>query len=296
MDACLLSLSLGALFLALFSLSGCAKLSRAFSKPEVQTVTSKPAPIVLKTNFVKTDPLTGAALTIKPSELDLSRYIQNLGAYPKESKSANVLAVKLISGLDVAKLRDGSYKLEYYNGETSSNNGDITSSVVFTLKTDVISDDEVSFTFPDTYTTQLVKDDFLTTYDLLDSIDKLEADARSVFAKLNTLKVSANKSGIFSGEVDSKYPSASIYANFKRKLGSYSGTEKISEIKKENTFNVVIAGKNYPLEINIYPYRDGSKVEYSAEVGYTVSSDGKSTLTKADIDKANAQIAQIVND
>ncbi|GHV10380.1 hypothetical protein AGMMS50229_21440 [Campylobacterota bacterium] len=206
--------------------------------------------------------------------------------------------VTLFHGLNVRKLSDGSYALEYFNGETSGNRGDITSDVTFVFKVTAVNDEEVLFTFPDTYTTQAVKDDFLVTYEWLDSFDKLEADARSVFSKLNTIDASVTLSSVFKGEVDSKYPSASVFANFKRKLGEYSwrSDERVTEVEKANTFSLTVGDKKYPLKVNVYPYRDGSKVEYSTKLTHTLFASGKSVPSAAEIDKLHAQIAQIVND
>jgi hypothetical protein len=50
------------------------------------------------------------------------------------------------------------------------------------------------------------------------------------------------------------------------------------------------------VEVTVYPYKNGSKVIYKAYFNYTLTSDGKSTLTKSDIEKAKQKIEQVIDD
>jgi len=191
-----------------------------------------------------------------------------------------------------------SYKLRYINAAHSNSGSRLESYSDFIFKTTAKSDDEIAFEFPNTYSYELYKTLIGTTLDPLDTEQNIEADARQVFSRLGTIVVSATKDYNLKGEVDTKYPASSIYANFKRLLGEYSwqGDEKLTEIQKANTFSLKVSGTAFPLKVDVYPYRDGSKVQYLSTLQYTLNSKGESTMSKRDIDDAHEQIKRIIND
>jgi hypothetical protein len=100
------------------------------------------------------------------------------------------------------------------------------------------------------------------------------------------------------GEINTQYSDKSIYANFKRILGEYNwrySSEQLDASKSKNVFNLRVNNKSFPLMIEVYPYRDGSKVIYSVTIKYNIDSSGKATLTQEDIEKIEVQIKDIIN-
>ena len=69
-----------------------------------------------------------------------------------------------------------------------------------------------------------------------------------------------------------------------------------TDIKKENSFNLSLNNINFPLQVEVYPYREGSKVVYTAPLSYTISSTGEVTLAKDDIDSIAILVNKIIND
>jgi len=134
-----------------------------------------------------------------------------------------------------------------------------------------------------------------STGSAIGSDTEINSDVEHIFSKLNTLYIS--RSFKLQEEINSKYPAQSIYANFKRMVGNYSyrNNEHITESKKQNTFNLNVNGKNLPLYVEVFPYREGSKVKYSTTLPYKITQNG-SDLTKQDIENIKSQIAKIVND
>lgn len=127
--------------------------------------------------------------------------------------------------------------------------------------------------------------------------ERIGRDSLAIFETLSSVSIPREYN--LEGEIDTQFPDKSIYANFKRKLGNYSwgySNEHITDIKKENTFSLKIRGSDYPLYIEIYPYRSGSKVKYSTRIAYSLDSNGGSTLTKSEIEALRKEIASVIND
>lgn len=136
--------------------------------------------------------------------------------------------------------------------------------------------------------------------DSLDPLANLEKDAKSIFNNLDNVVLSMERKYTLKGEVNTKYGDRSVYGNFERILGQYNWQESdksySTEIKKENTYAFKYNENTYPLHIEVYPYREGSKVVYSLYLRYDVSSDGTSTLSKEDIEAIKTKLSSIVND
>jgi hypothetical protein len=192
--------------------------------------------------------------------------------------------------------------IDYVNGDQNCGkkceNGESLTKVFFRLPTKITENSKNNFTvtsnFPTNYTIRPHTDAIGMEHETLDTPSKLEADAKNMFNSLKSIPLTIKRSVEFKGEVNTKYPDKAVYANFKRILGSYSWrrNETVSEVKKQNSFNL----KSNPLHVEVYPYRDGSKVTYSTTLKYTIDSNGNSTLTKKDIDALHNKIAKIIND
>jgi hypothetical protein len=112
----------------------------------------------------------------------------------------------------------------------------------------------------------------------------------------NRINPSFSRSHQYKGSVNVKFNDESVYANFRRELGLYRGTidgNSKDNIKKEQVFNL---GGSY-VGIIVYPYRNGSKVEYSFYRSYSLTSDGKTSYDKMEVEakKLIAKIKSVAN-
>ena len=185
-------------------------------------------------------------------------------------------------------------------GKCKSKYGQVTQ-VIFNSKLNIkkISRNNfmVSASFPTKYVIKPDSSFIGSEFDPLDKPNKLESDSKKMFNAIKQpIKISRNIE--FKGEVNTKYPDKAVYANFKRILGNYSWrnyNRQVNDVKKQNTFSIKINNKRFPLFVEVYPYRDGSKVIYSSNLKYTIDSKGNTTLTKEDISKLHKKIKNIIN-
>jgi len=90
-----------------------------------------------------------------------------------------------------------------------------------------------------------------------------------------------------SGEVESPWEPQSVRDNFKRVLG---GGEE------QDQYMIKLDNQRVPVEMQVFSYRDGSKVSYKMTYSYTVNSDGTTTYQQADVDQVVERIRQVAND
>ncbi|MDR2151987.1 MAG: hypothetical protein LBO72_04115 [Helicobacteraceae bacterium] len=209
-------------------------------------------------------------------------------------------------GVEVEK-GSGEYKFAYVNGIIRYNEGKkYVTSVAFAIKTTAVGDNELQFLFPKEYVYSPDRAMF-SVREPLDSLSSLETNfKKNVFLKLGSIVVKLPRKYAFNGEVNSKYSEKSIYTNFKRLLGEYKWNddeywwrgqkEEQTEVRKANTFAFEVNGKKYPLKVEVYPYRNGSKVNYSTTFEYVIDSTGKTSVTPAQVKQLHDQVAKIVND
>ena len=256
---------------------------------------------VLTFSFPKVDPISGEELIFDPGEYNFSYHIAKLSKYP-EFHIVRGGVVRKYRGLKVVKHPD-KYILDYANGNYHpSTDSWYLNGAKFTLFYKRISDNQISFTLDDKYRYQPCSDAIGVDIDPLDTLQNLEKDSKNVLSKLKTIKITLKRRYHLKGDINNKFNADSIYANFKRLMGNYNwryyygGKEKLTEVKKENTFNLDVNGKKVPLHVEVYPYRNGSKVQYEAYIPYTIDSDGITSLKKSDIDALKNKIADVVND
>ena len=274
---------------AVIGLSGCGSRSGAVNQlSRVDSVT-----IV----FPKKDPLTMDKFQIR-NGADFSTQLRMLSDYEGYKRLHCSKDFCDYKGLKVNK-NNNIYTFNYVNetllnsGNTYSGNTYTKTNTLFNVHATQVSN-TITFNFPLTSTKEV--ETFLNaSSSALGSEIRLETDMKKIFSKLNTIPI--NKYYALNEEINSKYPAQSIYANFKRMIGKYSyrSNERISESKKANTFNLKVNGQSLPLHVEVFPYRDGSKVKYSTELPYKITSNG-SNLTKQDIENIKVQITEIVND
>jgi len=276
---------------SILGLGGCGA-----GKLEVKPL-PKLAQKTVEFNFLKVDPLTGEKIEFNPQIFNLAGEIVKLSKYgefrvPRQKRS------KIIDyrGLKIEKDLN-KYKLSYSNGHLN-NNTYYLNEVMFDIHVNKKSDNSLIFTSPSTRTYQPCSNALGISIDPLDSLPTIEADMKRVFNSLDSMVVTFSRKYKLKGDVNSPYPATAIYANFKRMSGEYNwqGNEEMSESKKSNVFNLKVNSKDIPLFIEVFPYREGSKVQYSTMVPYTLNSKSEVSLTKEDIQALKASIAKIIND
>ncbi len=282
----------------LIGLSGCGPAQIQVKPMSNLSVSDRTQTLTL--NFPKVDPVSGEKFIFNIGRYNFSNQIVKLSRYPKFHITHRG-PINKYRGLKVTK-KPNMYILDYANGEYNTNSWYL-NSAKFTIFYKQLNNNQISFTLDDTYKYQPCSDAIGVDIDPLDSLQNLEKDSKNILSKLKTLKITLNKRYHLKGDINSKYKADSIYANFKRLMGSYdwhsyygSSKENLTEVKKENTFNLEINNKYIPLHVEVYPYRDGSKVQYEAYLPYTISSDGKVSLSKKDIEQIKTKISKVVND
>lgn len=138
-----------------------------------------------------------------------------------------------------------------------------------------------------------------------------------ILSKLNAVKqLSIRRVTKVTGEINVEFNDEAIFANFERKLGSfidrsgskekvavnksktlkYNGNSNNSKdtIEKKNVYSLEINGTIYPVNIFIYPYRNGSKVVYDIDIPYSITD--SYSLTKETISKISKKIEDVAKD
>ena len=289
----LTSVFIGSLFL------GCM----GNSQPKIYKInnsTSKKEAVV-KVNFPRIDPVTNKKVNFDIRKVDLSsKMIKYSKWYPFQVRQRFRDSTHY-AGLKITK-KQGYYDIEYKRGDYRyAPKGWYIDTVEFKMPYK-IEENKIIFKYPTEY--KHTPCHGLITLCMivspLDDFDKLEADVNRIFNKLPSTILTINKTYVLKGEKNTPYNSSSIYANFERLLGKYNywNNKKVSNlnIKKENTFALKIKERVYPVEVTVYPYKNGSKVIYKAYFPYVLTSNGKSSLTKSDIEKAKKKIEQVIDD
>ena len=284
---------------------------------------------MVKMNQILTTGLLGATLAIgftgctgkdlKPKDISLKSESKSYTFIKKDLINAQDIKASILNNL---KNKKHLYKRKYsigrsriYNNiSTDKNNINVDINIKSSLcnshtkftksYTFIESNDKITLVLTNPKNIQFSKGAFYENFVgaklcMLDGDESKAIKAINYFPEVITL----NKKYTFSGEINTKYPDKAIYANFKRILGGFvnwrswnrESKEKISESKKQNTFALKVNGKSYPLHVEVYPYRNGSKVTYSTTLSYTIDSKGKSTLDVKDIEKARKKIEDIIN-
>lgn len=169
-----------------------------------------------------------------------------------------------------------------------------------------LTDTKLSVAYPNNYEFKQGKV-FIETYKGVDKNDRLLADSYKIFKGLEKLAIIREYK--LESEVNSKYDSASVNANFKRLVHRFSqialvnplilnslDREYFHELTKENPYMLEYKNSIYPIYFNTYPYRGGSKVTYTMYLQYKLYPDNTSSLTKEDIEAIKAKVENIVND
>jgi len=263
------------------------------------------------------EPLPAKKISIRDIGAIEQKYIFN-GELSKERLSKNNIIYNLMNqmsknsnyssvrredlreyGKDIS-YKDNILRIEYINGDKHTSGTENLTKVIFKLPFKITEKSKniflLNIKFPINYDVKPFTDAIGLEIKPLDKLSNLENDAIRLF---NVVKkpITIKRNLEFKGEINTKYPDKAVYANFKRILGNYSWSdnEKINDVKKQNTFTLKVNDKLYPLYIEVYPYRDGSKVVYSTTLRYVIDSKGGSTLNAKDVKALHKKIEDIVN-
>ena len=286
---------------SMFSISiiGC---SEGPQPPQIKSIHPPKKEVVIKLNFPKNDPITEKKLQINKNDL-LDKIENNMYrfSYYRKYDIVRYGPINHLAGINIS-YNNKEYKINYLNTQDYKTGTIYKTEVIFKAPYK-FEPNKILIKYPNNYTYKPCNDVMGFEIKPLDNPEKLKQDVFRILDKLPTSKLYLSKKYLLKGEINTKYPAASIYANFKRLMGQYTGyyywtdsEERISPIEKENTFNLKIKDKIYPVNIKVYPYRNGSKVIYKAYISYKIYSDGTSTLTKQDIENAKKEIERVVND
>jgi len=247
------------------------------------------APIVMK--FPVLDPVTGstydARLPTISSLVKLSKY----GKYRMVRRGTDT-DIDTFYGADISQ-RGEVYSLSYIDAKIFRYEGTrwIDKTVFKILEKK--EGNTLTYSYPTSAT--YFDDGEMFGGSPVDSIDKLDKDARKIFSKIKNLSI--HRKYVMQGSIDSKYSMDDVYSNFKRLMHEPSPKdEELSSTMKSNYFS--IEGKNgerINLKVEIYNHRGASKVNYQATLYYEISPNG-STLTKSDVENYRTKILNVIND
>jgi len=254
----LVTIALGSLLL--FSLTGCG----GGAKPQVLK-TNKADKIIQKLSY--DDIFSDKEITVQDIELQLFDTLKK--AYqPKLNTSHFNNSCKMKWGKEIDRTADG-VELNVYRGKHCIHGiyqkddkikADRQSMSYMTkiIKYSVKQQNKNKFVVTATYPTDYIfkKNEGFTS---AGSVENPESYLRAFKYTFDSLSkpISFLRTYKLKNEIVTTFPDKSVYANFVRKLGQYeyNSREKISEVKKKNTFNFKFQGRNYPLYVEVYPYQ-----------------------------------------
>ncbi len=288
-----------------------------FYDPEVSPPEQHPLAQVKPENTTITETFKLSGITsddaIKESQID-KLVVQRLydssqkkafHTYRVNRYSSGFIYEKKNQGLLITST-DDSYILSYKVGRDSfSKNGD--KEKTYAYKKYVINKkytkdgDKIILTvnYPATYEKVTVANGLNPSYDLK-GYENTDQDVLKMFNSFGT-GVQVSREIQKEGEINSEYNAGSIYANFERKLGKYDWSSsnndvELGDLKKENTFALKIGNKTLPVNIAVYPYKNGSKVVYKVFINYHINTSTGPDISMTDINAIHDAIAKIVND
>ena len=285
--------------LGLGLIAGFTGCSTGPQTPQIHNTNLPQKEVKVNFNFIKRDPITNKKIKVDISKLKsqiandmlkYSKYYEFRATYWSNSGIVDYSGLRIYT-------ENKDYKLDYANGERDNNW--YLNEIIFKVPYD-IDINHLTLKYPIKYTQINCNDAIGMTIPPLDTPNNLKKDVINIINKLSKTKFYFIRTYTLKGEINSKYNANSIYANFKRLMGQYPKNtwfekQKISPIEKKNYFALKIKNKVFPLKIEVYPYRNGSKVIYHSDLTYKIFSDGTSSLTKQDIENAKKTIFNVVN-
>jgi len=233
-----------------------------------------------KINFPHREPLVLKIKSIDPSGMEIS-----------ESTLINEITLKLLASTRMKLINDGAHPIQNIEGlrvQNYSNEKGITLRYVNVELFSTGIEYGQYLVIPLSYSVKKNEGDFYITISTPDqanlitrkqlifppnkikSVDKCIEDANVILDSLKSMLI--NRYYKLSGELDSSFKPESIMGNFQRLLGS--PVKILNEGSKlGGQFNYKAGNENRRLTISSFPYREGSKITYSIDVPYTLSTD-----------------------
>jgi hypothetical protein len=269
-------------------LSGCAGsqvLPVKVGKIEPNTVT------VIETRFPDIEPVNGETMNFDLGKFDLSKQLLNLSIFrPDRFLDEYEMAW---GGISIQKDQD-NYKVTYSNGQRFRSDKLELTKVEFNIKQTQLDKQKVKLELLPEYKIMSVTDLFGSERKQLASIEKLSGDVRKIVETIKDVKIEKSYNSYdFKGEIDTEFSAESIYANFDRKLTPYSAYDKA---ERKTQFEISLGDSKQNIKIEVFPYKNGSKVVYSSRLIYKIDSTGYSSFTKNDIDQLHNYLNSIAND
>ena len=198
-----------------------------------------------------------------------------------------------LSGLSVE--RDGNtINLSYINGDFhTSENVTHKTEIVAKYRVDIESKQGKKFVTlytPSEINLRPGRDILYISINPLLSNAQVVSDIKKINMELSPIFKDTKK---YTGEVNVQYNDESVYANFTRLLGKHKyGSDNVKkyDIEKGKLFSIGEKGKEFSVKISVFPYRNGSKVNYEFHAPYVVTND---CMTTFDDDKVQGYIAKI---
>lgn len=108
--------------------------------------------------------------------------------------------------------------------------------------------------------------------------DKINEAFEYAFSSIQISNIPFNKELAIGGEFTSQFPNDSVFANFKRK--AIPGETKENGVEKGAVLAVNVQGFSSRVYVNVYPYRDISKIVYRAHFnkGYYLTPSGETNF------------------
>jgi len=290
------------LLICSLQLIGCAAMQPKIASYPLESMQAR------KFHVAKKD-FSGADISEIEILTNISSQLEKSGNYNWQNKiPAEIGGLRgfNISGVKTSVNRDNPYsiKLQFYNGTytpsqrfflkmtnnwyTSAEKKDVS-----TLTADfnvTIENEKDSFDILLNYP-QKVEENILWLQSNLAPTQNLINDIKTKFIQVNQPVI--ERVYELKGEVDSRYPSDSVYANFVRSLKKDSHTAKEDDIEKFGHFIISFHNQSISIRISVAPYRNGSKVKYEAIIPYKVSDNV--SIDKTFIDELSKTIKSIVN-
>lgn len=206
-----------------------------------------------------------------------------------------------VGGKVVVRLRDKGCKInvKYVNGEmiTSKDYTKYASTVDLLINVSMTEDEKflvAKLELPSTYSSKEGKSPLFMSYDMPLTDNKLKSE----LFKFSKIKPVVESSLNVTGEFNTKYPDNSVFANYKRTFGLNSSYSEVknTDIGKKAFFNIGQKGKAQSVEVDVHPYRNGSKVSYNFFMAYTLNPDGTTTFSDENKKNIVSKIVAIAKD
>lgn len=212
--------------------------------------------------------------------------------------------IKYVKGLDI-QTEEGLLSASYVKGEYTPSNGQtaaIKQSADFPvaikkskslLYFEITPPDTVAVSVPGQISGNRYLAELLGDTPTLISNGKVKSDLARMFSSPSPV---LKRKKIDSGSFNSPYDDATVFANYQRKLGEYREDDKErNNVKKDGRFSVRVDGTWESVNIAVYPYRGGAKVEYRFDTPYELRADGSTTYNKERAKKVISKIEAIAN-